>query len=116
MRIYPTVSTSYFGAKGVERNMTTAFKWFSAAAEAGDHSAQADLAHLYLHGLGVEQDNSSALVLFTAAAEAGVASAINGLGYMCVPLCGCGVVRRRGGVGIPAGHASRACAVPATVT
>jgi len=75
---------SFFGIHGVQRNLSTAAQWFKRAAEQGDSGAQADLAHLYLHGLGVRQDNASALAMFTSASKAGVASAINGLGYMCV--------------------------------
>lgn len=72
----------YYGAQGVTQNLVEAAKWFELAAAQGDPAAQADLGHMYLHGMGVDQDTEMAKALFGKAAEAGVAAARNGLGYM----------------------------------
>ena len=55
-------------------------KWYRAAAEQGDATAQFNLALCYEKGIGVEQDAADAVKWYRAAAEQGDAAAQNNLG------------------------------------
>jgi len=46
----------YYTGKGVEKNYTEAFRWFSRAAEQGNDAAEYNLGCCYYYGKGVEQN------------------------------------------------------------
>ena len=77
------------GSRGIEQDFSQAFRYFTAAAAAGDMDATAHLGHLYANGLGVPPDNDTALEYFRKGAAQGHGHALYGLGYM--HLAGAGV-------------------------
>lgn len=68
--------------KGVERDVETAARWYSAAAKRGLTGAQINLADLFYHGEGVPQSYAMAAQWYARAARAGNASAQFKLGRM----------------------------------
>jgi TPR repeat protein len=80
------------GARGVDRDHVTAYRYFTQAAAAGDVDAMAQLGHMWANGVGVVRpSNETAVALFREAAEKGSARAAYGLGYMY--LSGYGIER-----------------------
>lgn len=61
----------YEKGRGVDRDFTVAFKWYSLAAEKGDAESLYRLAVGYGYGLGVEKDEAKAVELLHKAAEHG---------------------------------------------
>lgn len=72
----------YFKGIGVEKNSTTAYRWFHMAANQGHARAQNDLAVMLSRGIGVSQSNSEAYVWFMKAAEQGFADSQFNLGLL----------------------------------
>ncbi len=59
----------YAEGHGVKLNYAEAVKWYRAAAEQGDATAQYNLGNMYLAGQGTEKDYVQAYVWFTLAAS-----------------------------------------------
>ena len=62
--------------RGVAQDFAAAFKWFKASAEAGNVTAQRNLADSYEHGEGVPRDVSAALSWYRRAADGGNVDAL----------------------------------------
>lgn len=65
--------------KGVKKDLSEAFKWFSLAAESGNMEAQSVLALMYEKGNGVDADKSKAIYWYGVAAKQGESDAIKWL-------------------------------------
>ena len=72
----------YATAEGVPEADAEAVRWYRAAAEQGDVSAQYNLGVMYDNGESVPEDDAEAVRWFRAAAEQGDASAQYNLGFM----------------------------------
>lgn len=72
----------YFRSEGVEKDFTTAYRWFYKAADQGHVQAQNALAVMLSKGIGVRQNNAEAYIWFLKAAEQGLADSQFNLGLM----------------------------------
>jgi TPR repeat protein len=69
------IAVSFITGKGVDKNIDSAFYWFSESAEAGVAYAQYNLGLLYQQGRGTLRDDSRAEIWHLKAAKQGVADA-----------------------------------------
>lgn len=72
----------YSEGRGVPKDDSQAFVWYTKAAEQGDASAQYNLGVMYHEGQGVPQDYAKAMSWYLKAVEQGHVSAQNNLGNM----------------------------------
>ena len=72
----------YSKGRGVPKDDSQAFVWYTKAAEQGFAHAQYNLGIMYDDGRGVPQDDAQAFVWYTKAAEQGFASAQSNLGVI----------------------------------
>ena len=82
---FPLGYMYYFG-NGVEKNLTSAFKWLSKAAEQnnayGQNIAAFYIGYMYEYGNGISENHNEALKWYGKAAEAGFTKAEYNLGVM----------------------------------
>ncbi len=72
----------YYTGNGVPQDYTKAVEWYKKAAEAGNLTAQFNLAKCYSDGKGIERSYDKAAEWYTKAAEAGYADAQANLGLL----------------------------------
>ncbi|XP_076953385.1 ERAD-associated E3 ubiquitin-protein ligase component HRD3A-like [Bidens hawaiensis] len=74
----------YFGLRGVRRDHSKAFSWFSKAVEKGEPRSMELLGEIYARGDGVKRNYTTALEWLTLASKHQLYSAYNGMGYLYV--------------------------------
>ena len=72
--------TYIFGSAGIKPNPKIAFKWYYAAAKAGDAAAMLEIGNAYSTGLGVKLSRVEARKWWKSAADAGNKRAAQMLG------------------------------------
>lgn len=75
------VGYCYRDGKGVQKNLYSAFDWFSIAAEQGQYEAQYNLGLCYFSGTGVEKNEALAFGWFQRSAEQNNPSGLLWTGY-----------------------------------